>query len=686
MKCTKQYRLSYTEKAKEIVGQMSLEEKVYLMSGAISLQDVVRDFSEPDKHYNWYPYPAGGNERLDVPPMKFCDGPRGVVCGNNGTCFPVSMLRGATFDVALEERIGEAIGAEIRAHGGNLHGGVCINLPYNPGWGRSQETYGEESFHLGAMGAALVRGVQNQNVIACIKHYAFNSMEISRFKVSVDCDKRTEQEVYLPHFKECIDAGAASVMSAYNLYKDVYCGHSDYLLNKILKEEWDFDGFVMSDFIFGIRDTLEAANGGQDMEMCCTQHFGDKLVQAVRDGKVPVKDIDQSALRIVRTLLAFTQADDRKYESSLIGCKDHIELSLEAAEKGITLIKNDNKVLPLNREKDMKITVIGKLGDKENIGDHGSSRVFPDYVVSPVQGLSNVASKSEITYCDGRDLAQARKAAESADAVIFVVGFDHDDEGEYISNDAIETGLPGVGGDRVNTLGLHEEEIELIQKLGPISKKSIVALIGGNTITVNEWKDCVQAIVMAYYPGMEGGTALARIIYGDVNPSGKLPFVIPKKDSDLPEVNWNSTSQWYDYYHGYAKLEKEDIEPDYYYGFGLSYTEFQLEEADFSIVDGQIVASCDVSNIGSIAGDEVIQLYIGFKNSKVDRPVKLLRGFSRVSLQPGEKKRITISCPLNKLRWYNTETGQWELESMSYEVFLGTSSNPDDLISSYLVL
>src|SRR5699024_4298522 len=224
----KQYRLSYNSKAKEIVSQMSLEEKVHLMSGKVSMEMMLDDFKE--RHYNWRPYPAGGNDRLGVPEMKFVDGPRGAVSGNS-TCFPVSMSRGATFDKKLEEQIGNAIAKEIRAHGGNLFGGVCINLPYNPGWGRSQEVYGEDSFQLGAMGSALVKGIQEEKVIACVKHFAFNSMELARFDVNILADKRTEQEVYLPHFKDCVDVGAASVMSAYNLYEGTHCGHNDYLLN-----------------------------------------------------------------------------------------------------------------------------------------------------------------------------------------------------------------------------------------------------------------------------------------------------------------------------------------------------------------------------------------------------------------------------------------------------------------------
>ncbi len=680
MKCTKEHRLSYTERAKSIVEQMSLEEKVALMSGKVTLEEMMTDFQIPGRHYNWYPYPAGGNERLSVPEVKFCDGPRGVVSGIS-TCFPVSMLRGATFDVELEEKVGNAIGKEIRAHGGNLFGGVCINLPYNPGWGRSQEVYGEESFHLGAMGAALVKGVQEQNVIACVKHYAFNSMEISRFKVDVDADKRTEREVYLPHFKDCIDAGAASVMSSYNLYKGTHCGHHNYLLNEVLKDEWGFDGFVMSDFVWGVKDTVEAANGGQDLEMCWTKFYGENLVKAVRDGHVAEEKVDEAALRIVRTVLAFTEADNEAYDKSIIGCKEHVSLAQEVAEKGITLIKNDNDTLPFNREKALRIAVLGQLADKGNIGDYGSSRVFPEYIVTPLEGIANLAPNSQVIYYNGDDIEHAKKVASSVDAVLFVVGYNHSDEGEFVSAEQMEGDMAGVGGDRIHSLGLHEAEIKLINEVGPVNNNSVAVLIGGNMIMIDEWKDSVSAILMAYYPGMEGGTAIARILFGDVNPSGKLPFVIPHKESDLPQVEWDSTSQWYEYYHGYAKLEKEGIEPSVPYGFGLSYTSFKVENASFGVSDGKVTAKCSVANTGAVSGDEVIQLYIGFKNSKVDRPIKLLRGFSRVSLNPGEKKEVSISCCLDKLRWYNPEANGWELESMQYEAYIGTSSANADLLS-----
>lgn len=689
MKCNKDYRLKYTDEAKKIVESLSLEEKVSLMGGNLSLETMMAEAmsDRTDTHYNMVPYPAGGIENKGVPPMLFVDGPRGVVCGiGESTCFPVSMLRGATFDTDLEERIGQAIGEEVRAFGGNTFAGVCINLPYNPGWGRSQETYGEESFHLGQMGSALVRGVQSRNVIACLKHFAFNQMENSRFKVSVDCDKRTEREVFLPHFKDCIDAGASSVMSSYNLYHGIHCGHHKYLLNQVLKKEWDFDGFIMSDFIWGVKDTVESANGGQNIEMCCTQFFGEKLVKAVKDGFVAESVIDDAAIRIVRTLLAFTKADNDEYpKEKYVGSPEHIALAREAARKGITLLQNNNKVLPFKKESTKTIALIGSLACKEVIGDWGSSRVYPAYVVTPLQGLKNIAPDAQIICCDGSDNEKAKEAAAKADAVIFVVGYDHDDEGEYVSASQDVGSNFSIGGDR-KELGLHENDIALIKEVGPVNKKSAVVLIGGNTIMMTEWKDYVSAILMAYYPGQEGGNAIAEILFGNVNPSGKLPFVVPYKESDLPQVNWDTEYQWYDYYHGYTKLEKEGIRPLLPYGFGLSYTEFAFSEPCFSKDEDNIYASCNVVNTGDVDGAEVVQLYVGFKNSKVDRPVKILRGFTRVELKPGEKKEVKLSCPIEKLKWYNPKTSSWELEHMEYEIYIGSSSDNKDLLQGKLML
>ncbi len=693
MRATKEYRLACTEEAQKIVDKLTLEQKVWLMSGNIDMSKMTPDMiakmteemSKDENHYNVTPYAAGGLEEYGVPPMLFADGPRGVVCGNwKSTCFPVSMARGATFDPDLEEKVGHCIGQEVRAYGGNLFAGVCINMPYNPGWGRSQETYGEETFQIGKMGAALVRGVQDEDIIACVKHYAFNDMENARFKCSVTCDQRTEQEVFLPHFKDCVDAGAASIMSSYNRYNGVQCGHHNYLLRQVLKKEWDFDGFVMSDFCWGVRDTVEAANGGQDMEMMWTQWFGDRLVKAVQDGFVPEERINEAALRIVRTLIAFDK-DHKEYDMSVVGCPEHIAVAKKVAEEAITLIKNED-VLPLKRSETKKLALIGKLANTAIIGDHGSSWVRPPYVVTPEEGLKKANPDCEVIFNDGSDLESAKKLAKEADAVIFVVGYNYDDEGEYVSEDEVSNYIGSIGGDRKNGLGLHADEVELLKQVGPLNKKSAAVLVGGNMIMMTEWYDCVNAVLMAYYPGMEGGTALAEILYGDVNPSGKLPYVVPYKESDLPYVDWEATDQYYEYYHGYTRLEKNGVKPLVPYGFGLSYTTFAITDPAVRKTEDSLVVTAKVRNTGDRDGDEVVQVYIGFENSAVDRPVKQLRGFQRVSLKAGEEKTVEITVPLEKLKWYDPPYRVWRLEQMEYNVYVGSSADPKDLVATSVTL
>ena len=685
----KEDRMQFDKRAREILGQLSLEEKVSLMCGNLldftkaSRQEIgmlVMGLTQEATYYNVVPYGAGGLEKHGVPPMLFCDGPRGVVCGvGKSTCFPVTMARGATFDKDLEEKIGHAIGKEVRAFGGNLFAGVCVNLPYHPGWGRSQETYGEESFAIGQMGAALTRGVQDEGVMVCVKHFAFNQMENARFKVSVTCDQRTEKEVFLPHFKDCIDAGAVSVMSAYNRYNGTMCGHHDYLLNEVLKKEWGFDGFVMSDFFYGVKDTVAGANGGQDIEMPVTHFFGDWLIRAVRDGFVPEARIDDAALRILRTILAFDD-NHKEYDESVLACPEHVALARRAAEESITLIKNDG-VLPLNKKEIHKLALIGKLAKAPNIGDYGSSRVRPPYVVTIEEGLKREHPEAVILSCDGSDSAEVRHLAAEADAAVFVLGYDHDDEGEFVTANSGENYLGATGGDRKNGLGLHDCDVELLRTAGHVNPNTAVVLIGGNSILMKEWYDIVPSILMAYYPGMEGGTAVAEILFGTVNPSGKLPFVIPECESDLPPIDWEATDQYYEYYHGYARLDKKGVTPLVPYGFGLSYTSFAFSGLSVKRDESGLTASVTVTNTGEREGDEIVQLYVGYPDSAVDRPLRQLRGFERVSLRSGESKLVTIACPAEKLKYYEPTTREWILENGPICVSVGSSEAEQDLIS-----
>lgn len=687
------YRLSYTESAQRILDTLTLEEKISLMSGYESKKGVRGAIQDKlSTHYNEKPYRAGGIEEKDVPSMFFVDGTRGVVCGRGKyTCFPVTSMRGASFHPELERQVGNAAAEEVLDAGGNLFGGVCVNLPYHPGWGRAQETYGEDPCLLEKMGTALVRGIQEKGVVACVKHFAFNSMENSRFKVSVQCSKRTEREVFLPHFKKCIEAGAGAVMSAYNSYDGIPCGHHDYLLNQVLKKEWKFDGFVMNDFLWGIKDTVEAVNAGMDMEMPATQFFGEKLLLAVREGRVEERRIDEAVLRIIRTLLAhrdrIQEEKARKTpENVQPDPRRHASLALQCAREGITLLKNEDHILPIDLKKErVKIALLGCLADKENIGDRGSSRVYAPYIVTLLQGIAAYRSQADIIYYSGEKPSHCRRLAKEADYVVIVAGNDYSDEGECVANDGEDPAVKEIGGDRIHGLGLKERDLSVIRAVAEVRKDSIVALIGGSTITMDEWHDSVGAILFLYYPGMEGGNAFAEVLFGKTNPGGKLPFVIPEKATDLPDMNWDTEKVAYRYYHGYTLLDKENKKPLYPFGFGLSYTKFHLEQIE-SWQEGQrLYASVVIENIGDREGSEVLQMYVGAEKSTVERPKYILKDFQKIFLKPKRKEKVILSCSLEDLAYYDEKAERFIVEQIPYEVYVGTSSAKEKLVKTEVV-
>ena len=663
---TKQSRKRVEKRAREMVAGMTLEQKVHIMSANDTLNDYMLG-TKQNKRYNEEPYVAGGCEEIGLSPIRFCDGPRGVCCGNS-TCFPVSVARGATFNPELEEQVGRAIGAEVRACGGNFFAGVCLNIPYHPGGGRSQETYSEDSYHIGEMGAALVRGIQYQNVVACIKHFAFNSMECSRFKVNVVADKRTEREIYLPHFKRCIDEGAAALMSAYNKYKGEFCGQNTYLLRDVVKGEWKFEGPVMSDFLLGVHDTKKGIVGGLDIEMrICRVYSLENVREELEKGEITMEQIDEAAYRIVSMLLALEiEEDPQEYPKTLIACRNHTALAKRVAEEAITLIQNQG-LLPLDLQNTHNIVLVGDLANEENIGDHGSSQVVPPYVVTFYQGIRKNYPTVGCRWIPTAEAEKQKDTIRDADAVILVCGCRHCDEGEFMPQRTMDR-----GGDR-ESLALRDVDLKLIHQVADWNKRMAVILMGGNVLLTHEWKEKVNAILMAYYPGMEGGNALARILFGDVNPSGKLPFAIAADEKAYPEIIWDTDYQEYGYYHGYHKLNHDRAEVDYPFGFGLSYTEFSIKEFALKEADDQkAVFEARVKNEGHRAGAEVVQLYIGWKDSKVERPMRTLKGFRKVFLEPSEEKTVMLSVRKENLAYYDEKSGRWEEEDIIYMAWIGT--------------
>lgn len=691
-------RQQVEEQAQALLEQMSLKEKVWMLNGNWNPTD---NFVKYQNMYNPVPIETNGCPRLGVSPIGFSDGPRGVVMGHS-TCFPVSVARGASFDPDLEKRIGDVIGKEARAQGANYFGGVCINLLRHPAWGRSQETYGEDPFLMGEMGKALTEGVQEHNVIACVKHYAVNNIENSRFWVNVKADERTMREVYLPHFKKCIDAGAASVMGAYNLFNGDHCCESRTLLTDILRDDWGFEGFVVSDFVAGVRETKKAIEAGLDIEMPMPIHYQRNLLQAVEEGRVSEETVDTAVLRILRTLLVFENTPEKLvYSMDLVASKEHTELAREVAEKSVVLIKNVKGVLPFQKPV-KRILVAGELGNRANTGDAGSSNVTAPYVVTLLEGLHNYfGADVEIVFCDESELDKAAFEAARADCVIIAVGNDKYNEGEYTGPDTNDDfsfaeamakgyanlGVSGsdfggsqIGGDSAHggdraSLSLKSAQIELIKRIGSINPNTVVVLIGGGMIMTKEWDDLVPAIVYGWYSGMEGGNALPRILFGDVNPSGKLPFTIPQDESHLPYFSNTDAEITYDLYHGYTLLDKKGHTPAYPFGFGLSYTTWEYGELRLDRQDDHVMVTLDLKNVGRVAGAEVVQVYVGIKKSAVDRQKKLLKGFKKVYLKPGQSTTVSIPVDLDELRYFSSEQRKWVFEPGTYLFYVGSSSD-----------
>ena len=675
-----------------VLAKATLTEKIGMMSGA----GFFKAFMEDKRVWAARPYRAGGGiERLGIEPFYFTDGPRGVARGRS-TCFPCSMARGATFDPDLERRIGEVMGKEARAQGCTLSGAVCFNLLRHPAWGRAQETYGEDSFHLGEMGASLATGIQTHNVAATVKHFALNSMENARFKVDVQIDERALHEVYLPHFKRAIDAGCATVMSAYNKMNGEYCGQNRELLTGILRDEWGFDGFVHSDWVMGVYDVNGAA-AGLDVENPEPRVFGAALIAAVENGDIAPAVVDLACERILRVYYRFACAEDPlpEYGIELVASPAHIAIALEAAEKSAVLLKND-AVLPLAKGIGT-LAVLGKLASTENIGDNGSSKVRPPYIVTALDGLeraSNAMGIGRILTGDEDDLAAARQAADVADVVVVVVGNTAVDEGEFIPGDiALGADVPEelrgqaraqtIGGDRDN-LGLRAEQIALIKTATASGKPVVVVIVSGSTIMVEEWHEQAGAILQTFYSGMEGGTALAKLLFGEVSPSGKLPFTVAKSPDDYPFFDKDADAIIYDMWHGYTLLDRDGKAPRYAFGHGLSYAEFGYDALSVKVGADQIQVGVSVTNSGPVTADEVVQAYVSFPGLQAERQPKLLKGFQRVRVEAGATVAVNIAIPLETIKWRDPVAHGWRLEPDDYGVHVGGSS--DQLISTHFRL
>ncbi len=693
--------------ARALLAQLSTSEKLALLDGDTPFWSGMADIALQDASHR-HPWPAGQLPRLGLAGLHFVDGPRGVVLHGGATTFPVPMARGASWNPELEERIGEVIAQEARSFGANWLAAVCVNLLRHPGWGRSQETYGEDPLHVGALGAAMTRGIE-RHAIACIKHFACNSIDSSRFLVDVQAEPRVLQELYLPQFRACLDVGAGSVMSAYNRVNGEWCSQSRELLEDILRRRWGFEGLVVSDFIFGVRDGVAALRAGLDLEMPFPMILLGSVPQALAEGRVAMRRIDDAVLRLLRLQLRIPPG---VYPHSLRRCPEHLALAREAARQAIVLLRNEpvGEGRPLLPLRDLSsLAVIGGLADRVNLGDRGSSDTRPPTgaVVTPLQGLRQARPDLPIAFSDGHDPGAAAALAAGCDAAVLVLGLDWRQEGEHIHPGDIAPILEQIpppdwlrrnrlwpslrpvwqrftqriawvtsfasarqggdfaAGDRTD-LGLPADQVALIRAVAAASPRTLVVLMGGGAIRCSDWDPYVPGLLLLWYPGEQGGHALAEVLFGAVSPSGRLPFTIPSSERQLPPFEPRAARVRYDLWHGYRRLQRRGEKAAYPFGFGLSYSSFAIREVTAELsaaAEGAVELAMSITNEGEMDAAEVVQVYLEPPGLLLDRPRRTLAAFQRLDLPAGERRRLVLKIPLRRLACFDPDRDAFVLEA-----------------------
>ena len=696
--------------AKNLYDQLSDAERLGLLDGDDEIWPHLRELIA--EGYNVRPYVHGEVARLGIPGIRFVDGPRGCVAGH-GTAFPVAMARGATWDVELEQEIGEAIGREVRAQGGNFFGGVCVNLPRHPAWGRIQETYGDDPHHLGEFGAALARGAQ-KFTMACVKHFALNSMENARYTVDVLVDDATLHDVYLPHFKRAIDQDISAVMASYNSVNGEWVGQNRELLTGVLREQWGWGGITVTDFMLGFRDGALALEAGMDLEEPASQIRATHLRRQLEEGETSWTAVERSGVRLLAAQLrSYAQRETDVPGEEIMACESHRQLARKAAARSMVLLKNEPvqgvPVLPIDQTV-RSIAVIGRLAVAANTGDNGSSSVKATSSVTPVDGIRSAFPNAIVTLFTNDDPIAAAEAAANADIAVIIVGYTAADEGEYVPSlnalppelaalfppmpegfvlieksrakkHAAETASAGpsgegVGGDRAS-LRLRPIDEQIITAVAAANSRTVVAIVAAGAVITETWRAQVPATLIMWYAGMEGGHALADVLTGRQNPSGRLPFSIPTSDEHLPFFDRDATSITYDRFHGQRLLDRLEAEAAYPHGFGLSYTTFSIVDAvviDWSEHGPQVRVA--VHNNGDVDGRHVVQIY-GRRSTGNYADELLLTGFAIAAVPADTTVEITVDVSMLALAEWDPTTRQRVKPKLS-DVTLEVSSFAHD--------
>jgi len=691
------------ERIEDALSRMTLEEKVAMCHAQSK-------FSSP------------GVPRLGIPENWATDGPHGIrpevlwdeweqAGWTNDSCiaFPALTCLAATWNKDMSALYGKSIGEEARYRNKNILLGPGVNIYRTPLNGRNFEYMGEDPYLASKMVVPYIQGVQANGVAACVKHYALNNQEIDRHTVNVNVDDRALYEIYLPAFKASVQEGKAwAIMGAYNRYKGEWACHNQYLLNDILRGEWGFDGVVVSDW-GGVNNTMQSIYNGLDMEFGSwtdglsegasnaydNYYLANPFLKLLRSGEVKVEEVDKKVRNILR--LAFRTTMDRNRPWGSFGTPEHIAAGRKIAEEGIVLLKNSNNILPIDLNKTKKIIVVGENAIKSMTVGGGSSSLKAKYEVSPLDGIKNrIGSQAEVIYArgyvgdpsnnyngvtTGQDLSETRSEAEliaeacnlakAADLVIFIGGLNKSDRQDSEGNDRMALGLPYA-------------QDKVISELAKVNKNLVVVNISGNAIAM-PWINEVPAIVQSWYNGTESGNALASILTGDANPSGKLPFTFPVKLDDngahklgeYPGVNKEVTYNE-SIYVGYRWIDKEKIKPLFGFGHGLSYTTFEYgkvtaDKKEMNLSD-KITFTVSVKNTGKREGSEIVQLYISDIKSSLPRPVKELKGFEKISLKAGEEKMVSITVDKSALSFFDADKHEWVAENGDFEALIGASS------------
>jgi beta-glucosidase len=664
---------------------------------------------------------SAANERLGIPAIKMADGPLGVrswagasaitnLPGGplkvNSTAFPSGVAMASTWDTVLVQREGQAIAQEVKALGRDMILGPTVNINRVPLWGRNFEGYGEDPYLAARLGVAYIKGVQGEGVIPSVKHFAANNEEFERHRIDEQIDARTLHEIYLPAFKAAVqEADVWTVMSAYNLVNGTHCAEDPILLTDILKKEFGFKGFVISDW-GSTYSTAATVNAGMDLEMpggpparamiasprsqlsgnSGTWLERDKVLAEIKAGKITEAQLDDNVGRILRVIFVSGLFDHPHTAGGEVDTPAQKAVALQGATEGIVLLKNDGALLPLDASKIHSIAVIGPNAAVARTGGGGSSMVRPNYSISPQEGILTRANKGfDVKYAvgvwmEGEDptldppesraelLNQAVDYAAHSDVAVVVVGRYSKLEGESFD---------------VKTMDLPAGQDELIAAVEKANPHTIVVLNTGDPVTMTKWLAQTPALLEMWYGGQEGGHALASILFGDANPSGKLPVSFPKKFEDSPSAaNYPGVNLKVNYaegiYVGYRYFDTKNVEPQFPFGFGLSYTTFAYSDLkvtpDKLFGDIPIQVSLKVENTGTRAGTEVVELYLHDGHAKIDRPAHELKGFQRVELKAGETKTVEFKLDRAAFSYWSPETKAWVADPGTFEIQAGSSS------------